>query len=461
MKSSLWPAVTVLALLPGLGFAADLGSPPDGQTIAPPAAPSDDTSVPANWAVHGQSTFLFQYHPGFGSSIPPGPQTLDNGRRGAETSDVTIYGGIRLWKGAEFWINPEADQGFGLQNTLGIAGFTSGEAYKVGEADPYYRMARAFFRQTIGLGGETEKVDPDLNVLGGTQDKNRLVITVGKFSVTDIFDTNWYAHDPRADFMNWSLIDSGAFDWAADSWGFTYGAAVEWTTGLVDATRGTVRFVGHPELRASGPAARRAVRGRRGGRGAAHHLWPARQTETAGLVEPRLDGAAVRLHPGGRGDRSGPLAGVITALNNRPGVALNLEQSITADLGMFARLSTADGRYETFDFTDIDQSAAVGLSLKGKPWRREDDVVGAAFVVNEASRQRLDFFRAGGLGVLVGDGFGQPARAGPEQILETYYNVTATKWLNVTVDYQLVNHPAYNVGRGPVHVFGFRLHAQI
>jgi high affinity Mn2+ porin len=148
-------------------------------------------------------------------------------------------------------------------------------------------------------------------------------------------------------------------------------------------------------------------------------------------------------------------------LNNRPGVALSLEQSLTEDLGMFSRLSAADDHYETFDFTDIDQSAAIGLSLKGVRWARDADVVGAAFVVNMISRQRLDFLRAGGLGILVGDGLGQPAQAGPEQIFETYYNVAVTKWMNVTIDYQLVNHPAYNAGRGPVHVFGFRLHTQI
>jgi high affinity Mn2+ porin len=119
---------------------------------------------------------------------------------------------------------------------------------------------------------------------------------------------------------------------------------------------------------------------------------------------------------------------------------------------MFVRLSLADGRYETFDFTDIDRSGAAGLSMTGSRWGRPADVVAGVFVVNGASRDRIDFLRAGGLGVLIGDGIGQPANAGTEQILETYYNVAATKWLNVTIDYQLVNHPAYNVDRGPVHV---------
>lgn len=125
------------------------------------------------------------------------------------------------------WVNPEIDQGFGLSSTLGVAGFPSGEAYKVGASVPYTRIPRLFLRQTIDLGGDSEKVEADLNKFAGTQTANRPVITIGKFGVTDVFDMN-KAHDPRSDFMNWSLIDTGTFDYAADAWGYTYGAAVEW-----------------------------------------------------------------------------------------------------------------------------------------------------------------------------------------------------------------------------------------
>jgi high affinity Mn2+ porin len=431
-----------------------------GAQGARPSAPPDQPAAPETWAIHGQSTFLLQYHPGFGTSVPMGPQSLDSGRRGNETFDATLYLGFRPWAGAEIWFNPETDQGFGLQNTLGIAGFTSGEAYKVGQRDPYYRMARGFFRQTINLGGGTETVDPDLNVLGGSHDRNRVVVTVGKYSVTDIFDANQYAHDPRMDFMNWSLIDSGAYDYAADSWGFTYGAAVEWYQ-----DRWTLR-AGLFDLSATPNSEHLTLR-------------PGQQFEAVFEAEERHTllgqpgkvklllymnrALMVRLNTFTRIVNTTGTTPVLASLRHmatRPGVALNLEQSLTADLAAFARLSTSDGRYETFDFTDIDQSVAVGMSMKGTTWGRQDDVVAAGFVVNSASADRVAFFRAGGLGVLVGDGGGQPARYGPEEIFETYYDVAVTKWLNVTADYQLVNHPAYNVGRGPVHVFGFRLHAQ-
>ena len=200
------------------------GDPSTGSAAIAPPVPEFD-----NFAVHGQTTYVSQYvfpfrNPYFGqNSLAP--------NQGRETWDATAYLGMRLWRGAELWVNPEIDQGFGLSSTLGVAGFPSGEAYKVGASVPYARIPRYFVRQTIDLGGDMQKVDGSANQFSGSQTANRLVLTVGKFAVTDIFDTNKYAHDPRSDFMNWALIDTGTFDYASDAWGFTYGAAAEWYQG--------------------------------------------------------------------------------------------------------------------------------------------------------------------------------------------------------------------------------------
>jgi high affinity Mn2+ porin len=147
-------------------------------------------SLPAEqlWAVHGQTTFVEQYAAPFRTPYS-GPNSLAS-NSGRETWDATAYLGLRLWDGAEAWINPELDQGFGLSGTLGVAGFTSGEAYKTGANYPYTRLQRAFIRQTINLGGETQKVDEGINQFADEQSADRLVLTVGKFSVGDIFDTN-------------------------------------------------------------------------------------------------------------------------------------------------------------------------------------------------------------------------------------------------------------------------------
>ncbi len=136
-----------------------------------------------------------------------------------------------LWKGAELWIDPEIDQGFGVGNTHGVAGFPSGEAYKLGDEYPYARVQRYFIRQTIDLGGETRKGGSGHQSVRRLQTADRVVLTVGKFGIADIFDTNKYANNPKTDFLNWSLINAGTFDYAGDGWGFTYGAAAEWYQG--------------------------------------------------------------------------------------------------------------------------------------------------------------------------------------------------------------------------------------
>ena len=202
-----------------------------GPTPQPPGVPVTPEEAeqiqPESWAFHAQSTATWLLQPAFRSPYQ-GPQSLSPAANGRETVDVTLYAGFRPWTGAEIWINPEVDQGFGLSNTFGVAGYPSGEAYKLGKAEPYFLVQRGFLRQTINLSGETEKLEPGLNQLGGTQRANRVVFTVGKFSVVDIFDTNIYAHDPRNDFLNWSIMDQGAFDYAANAWGYTYGGAAEW-----------------------------------------------------------------------------------------------------------------------------------------------------------------------------------------------------------------------------------------
>ena len=192
-----------------------VGPTPQPQGI--PITPEQAEQVePETWAIHGQATITWLLQPAFRSPYQ-GPHSLSPAANGRETIDATLYTGVRPWPGAEIWINPEVDQGFGLSDTFGVAGYPSGEAYKLGKAEPYVLVQRGFLRQTIDLGGETEKLEPDLNQLGGTQTANRLVFTIGKYSIVDIFDTNTYAHDPRNDFLNWSIIDQGAFDYAANT----------------------------------------------------------------------------------------------------------------------------------------------------------------------------------------------------------------------------------------------------
>jgi high affinity Mn2+ porin len=417
---------------------------------------SDLAMGPETFALHAQATAVVQGHDAFRSPYR-GPQSLDPAARGNETADLTLYAGVRPWAGAELWINPEIDQGFGLSDTIGVAGFPSGEAYKVGARDPYLKLPRLFLRQTVDLDGERQSTDADLFVLGGSRTADRLVFTVGKFGAPDVFDQNDYAHDPRQDFLNWTLIDTGTFDYAADAWGFTYGAAAEWYKGpwalrggwfdlskvpnsaSLDSRFDQYQWIAEGERRY-------ALGGRAGKIDLTGFL-------THGRMGSFADALALAAATGQTADTAS-----VRRMRERAGVSLDLQQSITDDLGAFLRAGIADGRYEAYEYTDVDRTFAFGLSQGGKPWGREGDRIGAAVVVNGASSQRRAYLAAGGLGILVGDG--KLSHPGDEATLETYYSLLVIKGLRATVDYQFVDNPGYNRDRGPVSVLAVRLHAQ-
>src|ERR1700730_12760624 len=221
--------MTARRLTPSLTHAARMLTWASLGVLAWPTPALAEDEDGQRFAVHAQFTYVEQETSDFTS--PYRGQNSLSPRIGAETTDATVYAGAALWPGAEAWLNAEIDQGFGLDNTLGVAGFPSAEAYKVGKNQPYLRLPRLFVRQTIDLGEPRVHVDASANQLAGEHGIDRLVFTVGKVSVSDIFATNLYAHDQRVDFLNWTAIDAGTFDYAADAWGYTVGAAVEWYQG--------------------------------------------------------------------------------------------------------------------------------------------------------------------------------------------------------------------------------------
>jgi high affinity Mn2+ porin len=428
---------------------------PAGFAQQAPLAPAE---VPSEqFAIHGQTTFLEQLSSAFHD--PYSGRNSLTPRTGDETFDLTLFLGTRLWSGAEAWINPEIDQGFGLDDTLGLAGFPSGTAYKVGRSHPYWRLPRLFIRQTIDLSGERQPVGAEANQLAGSQLANRFVFTVGKFGVPDIFDTNTYAHDTRNDFLNWAAIDAGTFDYAADSWGFTVGAAAEWYQGpwalrggvfdLSDVPNSETLDHGFHEFQWIGELERR------------HELMGMPGKLLVNVFDSRgrmalLDQTLSLSQATGE---SVPAALVdARQYRSRIGLSMSFEQQLSSDLGVFARYGKAGGNIEVYEFTDVDRTLAAGLSLKGGRWGRVDDTVGLAAIVNGISAEREQYLNAGGLGILVGDG--KLPHPGPEQILETYYRLMTVKWAQLTLDYQYVINPAYNTDRGPVSIVALRVHMQ-
>ena len=256
---------------------------------------------PDNVNFHGQATFVWQGTPAF-NSPSMGANSLQPVANGRETVDATLFAGLRLWKGAELWVDPEVDQGHGLAETHGLAGFASGESYKLGFTYPYGRVQRSFIRQTIDFGGETQKVDADINQFAQSVTENRLVLTVGKFAVVDIFDTNKYANNPKTDFLNWSLINAGTFDYAGDAWGYTYAAAAEWYQGRFTLRGGVFDMSATPAGGGMNAAAYGLDEGfqpapiRWRDRGTPRMVGPARQDQGHRLRHPWADGRFPGCH---------------------------------------------------------------------------------------------------------------------------------------------------------------------
>lgn len=421
----------------------------------PVPAHSQDAAAAPDLALHGQATLVVQGDTAFPSPYQ-GPNSLapDQVR---ETVDVTLYAGVRPWRGAEIWANPEIDQGFGLSDTLGAAGFPSAEAYKVGKSAPYLRLQRLFLRQTFALGGTAEAVGGAANQFAGARSADRLVITLGKFSVGDLFDTNALAHDPRGDFLNWSLVDAGSFDYAADAWGYSTGVAAElyrrdWTLRLgvfnlskvpngetLEQGLGQSQLVGEIERRyqlAGNAGTLRLTVFRNRGRFARY---------SDALALAATTGTTPDLAPARR-----PAT--------RMGASVNLEQTLTSSLGLFVRAGFANGSIEPYDFTDIDRTLSGGLVLSGRRWGRDGDRIGLGAARNDISAEHRRFLAAGGLGVLVGDG--ALPRPGPETVFEGWYSLALARYAALTLDAQLIANPGYNRDRGPAPVVAARWHAQ-
>ncbi len=437
-----------------------------GDASADPAESSAQTAL-GNDTIqfHGQATFVWQgYHNG--RSPYEGPNSLEGGTQARQTSDLDLMIGLRLWQGGELWLEPGIDQGFGLANTKGMAGFPSAEAYKLGASYPYARVDRAFIRQTVGLDGAGREVEADLFQFAGSTTENRVVLTAGKFGVVDIFDTNRYANNPKVDFLNWSIVNTGTFDYAADAWGYTYGAAAEWYQSNWALRGGLFDLSATPTgggNSANGYGADPTFRNfqfvseieRR------HRLWgQLGGIKLTGFLSRGNAGKfrdAINLSQTTGQDATNALAAV-RHYQSRPGLSLNLEQQVSDTVGVFARAGWADGSVEPWDFTDIDRTVSGGVSLKGKSWGRPEDTIGVAGVINAITKVHQEYLDIGGTGILVGDG--QLPKYKPEKILETYYSYAVTPAVQLSVDYQFVADPAYNAERGPISILAGRAHAE-
>ncbi|MGA2034032.1 MAG: carbohydrate porin [Thermoguttaceae bacterium] len=451
---------------------ADAAQPSEGPPAPKPAEKKEDEkaeksdkkedgegqSKPEQFNAYGQATVLSQWHGPF-----PSPYQGTNSFLPIhewDTSETsTLFLGGRIWPGGELYFNPEVAGGLGLSDVFGISAFPNGEITRVGkpEATPY--IARLWAQQTIGLGGEQEKLESAPNQLGETKDVSRITLAVGKMAATDWFDNNRYSHDPRSQFMNWDLMYDGAWDYPADVRGYTFGAVTE-----LNQKSWAFRYgiFGEP-LVANGPiidphwgkAHGQAVELEyrytffdRPGKIRGMFSW-----NRADMGNYR-DAIALGLAMGATPD----ITQTRTYQSVKYGLCMNIEQELSDDFGAFLRLGWNDGRTETWAFTETDRTVAFGFVLKGSAWRRKEDVIGTGLVVNGLSGPHADYLAAGGLGFELGDG---RLNYEPEFAWETYYCWQVLKksiW--ITPDFQFIGNPGYNGDRGPVAIGSVRVHAE-
>jgi high affinity Mn2+ porin len=417
-----------------------------------PIVRTDNRGEHQNWAIHVDAVEVFQGQPGFHSPYR-GAQSLYSDDNFRQTTEADLFLAARVWPGGEIYFNPEYYQGFGLKGTHGLAAFPNSQAYKTGQFRGDFNITRIFFRQVWGFGGEQEQLDADELQLAEKVDVSRLTLQVGRFSVTDVFDNNAYAHDSRRDFLNWAAVDALAFDYAADALGFEEGLTLELNQKNWAARWGIFTIPHLPNVNGTDGQYLRAwqqvteLEGR-------FTLWdhPGRVRLLGYLESARMGSykAAVVNYPTGMPDMANTRRYRYTY-----GIELNVEQEITKDLGGFLRLAMRDPNYEVYQFSDVSRSFEIGLSLKGAGWNRPNDTVGLAEMLDGLGHAQKRFFNDGGLGILIGDG--KLPHYGPENVIETYYNCEPFKGINITLDYQLAADPAYNKDRGPIHIFSARL----
>jgi high affinity Mn2+ porin len=432
-------------------------------------------AAPQRWNFHAQTTVVAQGDPAFAANYS-GPNSLNSAGERQETLAADLFAGVRLWCGAEMHVDALMWQGFGLSQTFGIEAFPNGDAYKAGTQIPDFMVARLFIRQTFGLGGEQEDVKDDQLTLAGKQDISRLTFTVGRFTPSDICDNNTYAHDAHTQFLNWATATNLTWDYASDSVGYTTGLAVE-----LNQPNWALRygFFQMPGMENGFTADDRIFCWPSGGSGGEFFRSWGMMTELerrwkidnhpgairfmgwlnqADMASFAVATALLRANPPPPDAPQGASSTVPAAAfanRNKFGFGLNWEQELAKNVGMFSRLNCNDGHEVAWTYTDANWSASLGVSVKGTGWNRPDDTLALAGILSGASADQIEFLKAGGTGILNGDG---NLSYSPEKVLETYYDFPIGKTAHFTFDYQFVGDPAFNADRGPVSIFGVRLH---
>jgi high affinity Mn2+ porin len=434
-------------------------TPPDvGDSDPLTLFPHSETS---RYWISGQANVVFQWHPTFYAKYT-GANSLTPGAQSATTHVLTLYTGYELTGTTEVFADVEYATGGGIGSAFGLAGFANLDSVRTVQGvelstAPY--LARLMLRQIIPLSDERIESDRDELDLATSLAVRRLEFRVGKFDLADFFDVNTWGSDSHLQFLNWTIDNNGAWDYAANTRGYTDGVLAEYddhwfsarfaevlepkiANGIhldADIARShasNLEFDAHGNLIAHRPGTVR--------------LLSYLNTANMGSYEEAIDDYLAS-------DESSPPNIIATRRQGRHkyGFGLNFEQSITTDVGVFGRLGWSDGHNESFAYTEDDRTLELGGFSMGTPWHRRNDRAGVAFAANGIVRTHQEYLALGGLGFLLGDG---GLTYGPEKIFEGFYTAHVWRGFFTSFDLQHINNPGYNQVRGPVTVGGLRLH---
>lgn len=456
----------ILLLLSVLEF---FSQPLNAQQPGPPEQTDGDQAVPltvfdhsqtSRYWVSGQVNFIFQAHPDFSAQYS-GVNSLSSSGEHAVSRVLTLFTGVELTKTTEFIFDVESAGGRGISDALGLAGFTNLDVVRNPDLGSKPYIARIMLRQIIPLSHEEKDSERTPFSLAKKLPVRRLEIRAGKFSIPDFLDLNSVGSDSHLQFMNWTIDNNGAYDYAADTRGYTYGAVVAyedkaWSLRFAEALMPkiangieldwdlrraraeNIEFEYRPTLLAKRATAFRALT----------YVNHANMGSYREAVQAFLAGQDP--HPIIENHR---LQGRV-----KYGFGLNAEQELTSTLRVYARWGWDEGQNESFAYTEVNETFQLGADHTGALWHRSQDKLGAAFVTNGISAAHQKYLRLGGSGFLLGDG---NLNYGRENIFESYYTLHAWRGVFAGPDLQLIANPGYNRDRGSTAVFGLRLHVDL
>jgi high affinity Mn2+ porin len=443
-----------------------------------PPASAKDAGDEERWNAYGQATYIANKHDAFAArytNLNGSPNSLSPDKERSWSATATAYLGVRPWRGGELFFVPEMIAQVAFSDLHGLGGSVqNGELEKTGFSHPIFYRSRLFLRQTWNFGGESAKVESAAMQLAKSADSRRFVLTAGNLAIIDIFDRNAVAGDIRQQFLSMNFATYAAYDFAADARGYSWGLAGEYYRD--DWALRAGRFLvprlpnqlelNHQLMKYYGDQIELERQHQFRGRPGKIQLLAYRNVALMGRWNDAID--ALRADPGktaanctefnyGSDNATAPDLCYVRGRHVKVGVGVSLEQSITDDIGVNLRAMKSDGRTEVDAFESADSSLALAALVKGVRWKRAQDSVGIGFAQNWISSAHANFLGMGGVDAFIGDG---AIRNRPERAFEAYYNIGVTKFFWLTLDYQRVENPAYNADRGPVNIYGFRLHAE-